>query len=86
MATLYDIKTFCDRVNYIKSNWTRTEINDDFTKQDALHHNFAKIGEAVNRILKSDPELASRIPDIRQVVNFRNVLLHSYDEVDHTRV
>lgn len=90
LATLYDIKQFCDRIRNIISEFTREQIEEDYIKVDALHHNFNKIGEATNRILQNDSELAAklrnRIPGIRKVVDFRNVLLHEYDNIDDDRV
>jgi len=44
------------------------------------------IGEAVNRLAREDPGMAARIPGYRQVVSFRNVLIHGYDLVDHGEV
>lgn len=90
LAILYDIKLFCDRIREITFEYTREQIKEDYIKVDALHHNFNKIGEATNRILQNDPELAAklrnRIPGIRKVVDFRNVLLHEYDNIDDDRV
>ncbi len=90
LATLYDIRLFCDRIRDITSEFTREQIEEDYVKLDALHHNFAKIGEATNRILQNDPEgaakLQARIPRIRDVVDFRNVVLHDYDEVNNDEV
>ncbi len=87
---LYDIKQFSDRIRNITSEFTRDEIEEDYIKLDALHHNFNKIGEATNRILQNDSELSAklraRIPRIRNVVDFRNRLLHEYDNVDEDRV
>lgn len=49
--------------------------------QAAVERKFEIIGEAVNRLLKQYPELAGRIPQVRKIVNFRNVLAHGYDHV-----
>lgn len=40
------------------------------------------VGEALNRLSRHDPGLAARIPDLGQVVAFRNVIAHGYDVVD----
>ena len=44
------------------------------------------IGEALAQLSKLDPVLARRIPDIRQIIAFRNVLIHGYATVEHDRV
>lgn len=35
---------------------------------------------------KADPNWARRIPDIAEIIAFRNVLIHGYAIVDHARV
>lgn len=40
------------------------------------------IGEALNQLAKLDPALAARIPDVPQIVAFRNQLIHGYARVN----
>lgn len=40
------------------------------------------VGEALNRLSRDHPDVASQIPDIARIVGFRNVLAHGYDVVD----
>ena len=42
---------------------------------------FEKIGEALRRLERSDPEVATSLPDLRDLVDFRNLLAHGYDIV-----
>ncbi|HEX2544291.1 MAG TPA: HepT-like ribonuclease domain-containing protein [Ramlibacter sp.] len=49
----------------------------------AVERKFLIIGEALNQLSKSDPTTATRIPGLRAIVGFRNVLVHGYAEVDH---
>ena len=48
--------------------------------------NFEIIGEAMRRLSDLDPTIAARISGRREAIAFRNVLIHGYDGVDHTRV
>jgi hypothetical protein len=41
-----------------------------------LSGSFEIIAEALSQIAKLDPPLAQRIPDLRQIVAFRNLLIH----------
>jgi uncharacterized protein with HEPN domain len=43
---------------------------------------FEIIGEALNQLSKIYPDLAARIPEVPQVVAFRNQLIHGYATVN----
>ena len=47
----------------------------------AVERELEIIGEAVNRILKMDPNF--EIADARQIVNLRNLVIHAYDNIDN---
>ncbi len=52
----------------------------------AVERKFEIIGEALGQLLKLDPTLAGRIPDVRDIIAFRNLLIHGYAVVEHARV
>ncbi len=52
----------------------------------AVERKFEIIGEALGQLLKLDPVLAQRIPDLRHIIAFRNLLIHGYAAIEHTRV
>ena len=39
------------------------------------------VGEGLNRLIKIEPAMASAITDARQIIAFRNILVHGYDIV-----
>ena len=41
---------------------------------------------ALNRIRRTDPATAARIPEHDEIIAFRNLLIHGYDVIDHVRV
>ena len=47
---------------------------------------FVVMGEAMRRLSDIDPAMAERISGRRQIIAFRNVLIHAYDVVDDARV
>ena len=53
---------------------------DDMFRAAVLYH-IAIIGEAVNNILKMDPEIT--ITSARKIVNTRNYIIHGYDSLDN---
>jgi uncharacterized protein with HEPN domain len=54
--------------------------------RQAIERNFEIIGKAIKRVTQDDPESAGRIGDHRQIIAFRNVLIHGYDLVDDALV
>ena len=46
--------------------------------QAGVERKFEIIGEALNQLAKLDATLAARIPELPQVVAFRNQLIHGY--------
>ena len=48
----------------------------------AVERKLEIVGEALNRLSREEPGLATRIPDIARIVGFRNVLAHGYEIVD----
>lgn len=58
----------------------------DSVVQSAVERKFEIIGEALNRLHQNDPNLAERIPGIREVIDFRNLLAHGYEHVASRRV
>lgn len=66
--------------------YTAGKSFDDYAHDSLLRsgveRQFGIIGEALNRLSGRDPDLASRIGARRQIISFRNVLIHGYDLVD----
>lgn len=68
------------------ADFTRGMSSEAFVKNEllvaAVERKFEIIGEALNPLAQSAPELAARIPDQRRIVAFRNILIHGYAVVD----
>ena len=54
--------------------------------RSAVERQFEIMGEALNQLSKTAPELAAQIPDLPRIVAFRNVLIHGYAVVDNAIV
>jgi uncharacterized protein with HEPN domain len=52
----------------------------------AVERKFEIIGEALNQLAKLNAPLAARIPDLPQIVAFRNQLIHGYATVNVSTV
>lgn len=74
-----------DRAGAEIGRFTRDIDSDTYVEdamvQAAVERKFEVIGEALNRLHQDHPELAARIPGLRKVVDFRNLLAHGYDRV-----
>ena len=56
-------------------------VSNDMLRS-AIERQFEIIGEALNQLSKTSPELASAIPDLAQIVAFRNILIHGYADIN----
>lgn len=54
-------------------------FENDLKTRKAVERNLEIIGEALNRILRVDPEIS--ITDSRKIVDTRNRIIHGYDSV-----
>lgn len=52
--------------------------------QSAVERQLAIIGEALNKLAQYEPELS--IQNDKQIIGFRNRLVHAYDSIDNTIV
>jgi len=52
----------------------------------AVERQFQIIGEALRGLQRVAPDVAASIPESPQIVGFRNVLVHDYENVDPQRV
>jgi uncharacterized protein with HEPN domain len=85
-AFLWDIQQAADAIlRFIAGLDIRTYAETELV-HSAVERKFEIIGEALAQIAKQDAVLANRIPDIREIIAFRNVLIHGYAVVQHDRV
>ena len=65
---------------------TFADFDGDLMLRSAVERQFEILGEALNQLDHLDATLAARIPDLRQIVAFRNILIHGYAVIDRARV
>jgi uncharacterized protein with HEPN domain len=52
----------------------------------AIERLFITIGEALQRALRADPDLASHISDVKRIINLRHQLVHNYPQIDAQQI
>lgn len=54
----------------------------DLMLSSAVERQIEILGEALNRVRKSDQQAADQIPDIHRIIGMRNIIAHEYGSVD----
>ena len=60
------------------------EYSNDYKTQSAVERQLVIVGEALNKLKKHDPLIELEYE--KQIVAFRNRLVHAYDSIDNTIV
>ena len=84
---LYDIKACLQDIeqsileiyDFLKAVRNFHEFQNDLKTRKAIERNIEIIGEAMDRILKTQPDFP--ISDSRKIVDTRNRIIHGYDKV-----
>jgi uncharacterized protein with HEPN domain len=80
---LHDIKQACDSVQRYTAARTLEDYLADDLLRSAVERQFGIVGEALNQVLRLEPELRDRIAKARPFIAFRNVIIHQYAAVQH---
>jgi uncharacterized protein with HEPN domain len=81
-AYLWDVVQAADDIAAFTAGLTEAAYLQSNITQAAVERKFEIIGEALNLLAKSNPEIASRIPDLAKIVGFRNLLIHGHAGID----
>ncbi len=77
---LKDIEQAIEEINsFLPDSKNFKAFQKDLKSRRAIERNIEIIGEAVNRILKVDPNI--NINNTRKIVDTRNRIIHGYDSV-----
>ena len=81
-AFLWDVREAAQAIRSFTAGLDAKAYVRNELVQAAVERKFEVIGEALNQLTKLDAALAARIPDVPQVVAFRNQLIHGYATVN----
>ena len=78
---LYDVNEAINNIEGFMAERSNNFLNfcNDLLYQHAVERNLSVIGEAINKILKLQPQIA--ITSARKIVDLRNFIVHSYDSI-----
>lgn len=80
---LFDIEHACQLLGQFTAEKSFPDYVADPMLRSAVERQFEVIGEALNRALQVDPELAGRITDASRIIAFRNRLIHGYASISN---
>lgn len=75
-AYLWDVREAADAILRFLAGIDFATYASTEMLYSAVERKFEIIGEALNQLSKTDPALATRIPDLDRIVAFRNLLIH----------
>ncbi len=81
-AFLWDVREAAQAIQSFSAGLDVKDYVGNEMVQAAVERKFEVIGEALNQLAKLDAAMAARIPDVPQVVAFRNQLIHGYATVN----
>lgn len=85
-SLLWDAREAADPIAGITAGKAFADFDQDIVLRSAVERQFEIVGEALAQLARLDRALAQRVPDIREIIAFRNLLIHGYAQVDPARV
>jgi uncharacterized protein with HEPN domain len=85
-AFLWDIRESASRIREFVGDLDFAGFSRSALVQAAVERQFEIIGEALNQLSRTAPEIVRQIPDHARIIAFRNILIHGYAVLDHSIV
>jgi len=82
LAHLHDIVQAGKAVKGFVAGRTFDSYSSDELLRSAVERKLGIIGEALARIHRDEPGILQQIRDHRDIISFRNILVHGYDAID----
>ena len=81
-ALLWDVQNAATKIQQFLRDSTHDQFIHDELLQSAVERQLEIVGEALSQLARTAPALAEQVPDLRQMVGLRNILIHGYVAVD----
>ena len=79
---LHDIQQAAAAIKAFAAGHTFDDYEADDLLRSGIERKFQIIGEGLLRIKRDAPEILDQIREQRDIVSFRNILVHGYDSID----
>jgi len=79
---LEDVRQACELIRTFTADQTLDQYVSNAMMKSAVERQFEIIGEALRHLAAEDPAMISNIRDHRQIISFRNILIHGYDVIE----
>lgn len=79
---LHDMRQAIQHVQDFSKGKSFSDFQDNALLRSGIERQLEIIGEALNQLQRTAPEMASKIPEHRRIIAFRNVLVHGYATLD----
>jgi len=83
---LEDIRDAAAFIADVTRDVTEADYQRNRMLRQSVERNFEIIGEAMRRITQNDPTVAQGISGYAQIIAFRNILIHGYDQLNDNLV
>ncbi len=85
-ALLWDARDAAEVIAAITVGKGFADFDSDILLRSAVERQFEIVGEALAQLARLDAAMAAKIPDLGEIVAFRNILIHGYALIDRARV
>ena len=85
-AHLWDAHQACLAVLEFIEGTDEDGFHTSLLLQSAVERQLEILGEALNRLRRTDSETSAGIPDLDRIIGMRNIIAHEYGIVDHAIV
>lgn len=83
---LYDIQQATRGLAEFTTGKMREDYEQDLVLRLAIERSFEIIGEAMARLFRHDAATARRISGYRDIIGFRNIIAHDYDNLKNDKI
>lgn len=85
-VSLHDTYRAAQLIQRAVTDISRQDFLDQWEKQAAIERQFIIIGKAMVRIRNHEPCVLADVRQVREIIQFRNLLVHRYDGADHETI